>query len=123
MVARVQDMQGSRRESNGADSDGGSWSSSDALTAEMLTMSGPTEEDGPAQKQIHVPDVSAGTKGNTTVTQLHKYRQIDILNDLVYRCMKWSKKYMSSVRFMWHSRSRESCPCLSSIVPLVVDIC
>jgi hypothetical protein len=79
MVARVQDMQGSRRVSNGADSDGGSWSSSDALTAEMLTMSGPTEEDGPAQKQIHVPDVSAGTKGYTTVMQLHKYRQIDIL--------------------------------------------
>lgn len=119
----MQDMQGSRRESNGADSDGGSWSSSDALTAEMLTMSGPTEEDGPAQKQIHVPDVSAGTKGYTTVMQLHKYRQIDILKKWMYWCMKWSQEHMSLVRFMWHSGSRKSCPCLPSIVRLMVDIC
>lgn len=64
-IASAQNMQGIRRGSEGSDSDAGSFSSTDALTSDMLTMTsrpaGQAEEnEGPAQKQVHVPDVSAG---------------------------------------------------------------
>lgn len=65
MGPKTKDMPGNTSLLEGSDSDSGSWSSSDALTAGVLAMSSQSggqaaeEEEGPAQKQIHVPDVSA----------------------------------------------------------------